>query len=184
MDTYRIARVDVFEEPLFTQLCDAVFPRASAASERFDALAKDELAGRTRLKEQHAHVMVRIGAFEGDSLIGWNVGWFEREGAFYMANSAVLPEHRRKGLYSTLVRGALEEAAAGGAITVRSRHVAANNPVLIAKLKLGFVITGAEFTEEYGFLVRMTYFLREERRQLFLARSLPFAMSREAGGEW
>ena len=184
MGTYRIVRVEAFDEPLFTQLCDVVFPQASAASERFGALAQEELAGRTRLKDLHSHLMVRIGAFEGDKLVAWSVGWFEREGAFYMANSAVLPEQRRKGVYSALVRRAIEEAAAGGAIVVRSRHMAANNAVLIAKMKLGFIITGAEFSEEYGFLVRMTYFLREERRKLFLGRSMPFATSRDAGGEW
>ena len=101
-----------------------------------------------------------------------------------MAKSAVLPGHRRKGVYSALVRRAIEEAAAGGAIVVRSRHVAANNAVLIAKMKLGFIITGSEFSEEYGFLVRMTYFVREERRKLFLGRSVPFSASRDAGGEW
>lgn len=88
METCRIARVDAFDEPRFTQLCGVVFPQASATSERFGALAKEELAGRTRLKDLHSHLMVRIGAFQGDELIAWSVGWFEREGAFYMANSA------------------------------------------------------------------------------------------------
>lgn len=184
MENYRIARVEAFEEPLFTQLSDAVFPSASRGSERFRALAQEELEGRTRLKEQHAHLVVRIGAFEGDKLVGWSVGWFEREGTFYMASSAVLPEHRRKGLYSALVRHALEEAAAGGAAVVRSRHVATNNPVLIAKMRLGFIITGGEFSEELGYLIRMSHYLREERRKLFLARAMPVALSRDAGGDW
>jgi GNAT superfamily N-acetyltransferase len=128
--------------------------------------------------------MVRIGAFREDALVAWSVGWFEREGAFYMANSAVLPEHRRKGLYSEMVRRCIDEARKGGAATVRSRHVAANSAVLMAKLKLGFFITGGEYSEEFGYLVRMTYFLQEERLKLFLSRSVPFARARQAGGQW
>jgi len=67
---------------------------------------------------------------------------------------------------------------------VRSRHVTENRAVQIAKLKLGFYITGSEYSEEYGFLVRMTYFLQEERLKLFLGRSAPLAEAVEKGGQW
>ena len=132
----------------------------------------------------NSHLMLRVGAFDGEELVGWTVGWFEREGAFYMANSAVLPTHRRRGIYAALVRRCLVEAAKGGAAVVRSRHVAENRAIQIAKLKLGFFITGSEYSEEYGFLIRMTYFLREERLKLFLGRSAPLAQAVEKGGQW
>jgi len=181
---YRIAAVDQFDEPQFTQLSESIFPSPAQASARFRDLAHDELPGRKRLKEMHSHLMLRVGAFDGDELVGWSVGWFVREGAFYMANSAVLPGHRRKGIYKALVRQCLVEAAKGGAAIVRSRHVAENRAVQIAKLKLGFFITGSEYSEEYGLLVRMTYFLREERLKLFLGRSAPLAQAAEKGGHW
>jgi len=132
----------------------------------------------------NSHLMLRVGAFDGEELVGWTVGWFEREGAFYMANSAVLPTHRRRGIYAALVRRCLVEAAKGGAAVVRSRHVAENRAIQIAKLKLGFFITGSEYSEEYGFLIRMTCFLREERLKLFLGRSAPLAQAVEKGGQW
>jgi GNAT superfamily N-acetyltransferase len=181
---YRITTVDLFDEPKFTQLSTSIFPDASRTSARFGDLARDELPGRTRLKEMHSHLMLRVGAFDGEELVGWTVGWFEREGAFYMANSAVLPTHRRKGIYAALVQRCLVEAARGGAAVVRSRHVAENRAIQIAKLKLGFFITGSEYSEEYGFLIRMTYFLREERLKLFLGRSAPLAQAAEKGGQW
>ena len=181
---YRIAVVDAFEEPEFSQLSESIFPNPTLSSERFRQLAAEELGGRTRLKEMHSHLMLRIGVFHSDTLIGWSVGWFEREGALYMANSGVLPEHRRKGLYSAMVHRCIKEGADGGAVVVRSRHVAVNSAVLIAKLKLGFIVTGGEYSEEYGYLVRMTYFLRDERLKLFLSRSVPLARAKKAGGEW
>lgn len=86
--------------------------------------------------------------------------------------------------HAALVQRCLAEAAEGGAAIVRSRHVAANRAIQIAKLKLGFYITGSEYSEEYGLLVRMTCFLREERLRLFLGRSAPLAEAREKGGQW
>ncbi|MGE5095399.1 MAG: GNAT family N-acetyltransferase [Betaproteobacteria bacterium] len=161
---YRIATVERFEEPLFTQLSSTVF------GDQARARALLELAQPVELSQP---TMLRIGAFENDTLVGWTYGWFERSGTYYMANSAVLPEHRRKGIYSALVRRAVEAAAERGTSVVRSRHVAANNAVLIAKLKLGFVITGSEFSEEFGLLIRLSYFCDDARRQLFCDRAGP-----------
>ena len=181
---YRIETVDLFDEPQFTRLSESIFPNAARTSARFRDLEHEEFPGRKRVKEMHSHLMLRVGAFDGDDLVGWTVGWFEREGAFYMANSAVLPGHRRKGIYTALVQRCLVEARKGGAAVVRSRHVAGNRAIQIAKLKLGFFITGSEYSEEYGFLIRMTYFLREERLELFLGRSAPLAEALEKGGPW
>ena len=46
-----------------------------------------------------------------------------------------------------------------------------NNVVIIANLKLGFHITGMEYSEELGPLVRLTYFHGKHRSQLFKQRA-------------
>jgi len=44
---YRIAAVDQFDEPQFTQLSESIFPSPAQASARFRDLAHDELPGRS-----------------------------------------------------------------------------------------------------------------------------------------
>ena len=80
---------------------------------------------------------------------------------------------RRKGIYSQLVQAVLAHAEAQGCAVVTSRHVAANVGVIIAKLRLGFLVSGFEYSEVYGPLVRLTYRVREERRKLYGSRAAP-----------
>ena len=48
--------------------------------------------------------------------------------------------------------------------SVSSRHVMTNNPVLIAKMKLGFLVSGFEVTPVHGALIRLTYHHHEIRK--------------------
>ncbi len=59
----------------------------------------------------------------------------------------------------------LELTSAEGFSAVRSRHVCTNNAVLIAKLKLGFMINGFEQDETMGTLVRTIFHHNELRRR-------------------
>ena len=59
----------------------------------------------------------------------------------------------------------------GAGITIGSQHVATNNAVLIAKLKLGYVIAGTEYVDAMGLLVRLVLHLTVERAVLFAART-------------
>ena len=88
-----------------------------------------------------------------------------------MRNSAVLPDHRRKGLYSALMFEVLKRTKELGFQTVVSRHVTTNNSIIIPKLKAGFVITSLEVSDRYGTLVHLTYFFNETRRKVMQFRS-------------
>ena len=90
-----------------------------------------------------------------------------------MLNSGVASAARRTGVYSQLVRAMLAHATARGYSGVRSRHTAANTAVIIAKLKLGFLVSGFEYSEVYGPLVQLTYLVGETRRKLYESRSAP-----------
>ncbi len=120
-----------------------------------------------------------VAAYRGDVLIGWTQGYREGKSQFYMLNSGVAHAERRKGVYSKLVMAVLEHSEAEGYSTVRSRHAAANVAVIIAKLRLGFLVTGFEYSEVYGPLVQLTYWVGQARRKLYKARASPIRPASE-----
>lgn len=109
---------------------------------------------------------LRLGVFFRDQFCGWTIGEQQADGVFYMRNSAIFPEHRRKGLYSALLDKTLQSARNKGFQAVRSRHKATNNEVIIPKLKAGFKITGFEISDIFGTLVHLTLFLNPLREQV------------------
>lgn len=110
----------------------------------------------------------------------WNFGLYDEQGTFVgwtrgrpcsiheftMNNSAVFPDHRRRGLYTAMLNAVLERVRAEGYHFVTSRHHANNNAVLIPKLKAGFVIRGMRISDQYGVIVELIYYLHEVRRKV------------------
>ena len=47
-----------------------------------------------------------------------------------------------------------------------SRHNATNNPVIIPKLKMGFIISGLEVSDTFGTLLQVKYYTNEKRRDI------------------
>lgn len=90
-------------------------------------------------------------------LKGWSFGWQDSSETFFMGASAIAPELRRQGLYSQLVKCVLERTRALGFQTVSSCHILTNNPVIIAKLKLGFTVKGIEVDAVHGTLLRLNH---------------------------
>ncbi|MBT8492956.1 MAG: hypothetical protein KJO07_07830 [Deltaproteobacteria bacterium] len=77
---------------------------------------------------------------------------------YRMWHSNVHGDHRRQGLYRTIVAATLQYTGELGYGSVVSEHAPGNNPVLIAKLKAGFRITGLDVTPMVGVSVHLTYF--------------------------
>src|SRR5258708_38130934 len=119
---------------------------------------------------------LRIGAFIDDRLVAWSYSRGE-DNQLHMINSGVLPELRRRGIYSRLVEATIGYAASHGFSKIISRHVPSNNAVIIPKLRLGFMVSGFEYSEVYGPLVRLTYLVGDKRRELYRARSMPIVSS-------
>ncbi|TFW08948.1 GNAT family N-acetyltransferase [Oxalobacteraceae bacterium OM1] len=177
----RIALVDTFEEPAFTQLAEGLFGD-QARRELLGRLIPGEAERAAPLRAGLPQPeRVRIGAFDGDALVGWTSGWFEPGGMFYVTNSAVLPAYRRQGVYSRLVEALREHVTARGCHLIHSKHRADNNAVIIAKLKLGFVIFGMEYETELGMLIKMVYHVQPERRALHAERIGMLAPERYGG---
>lgn len=130
---------------------------------------------RTQLKplNQNMSQMLRFNLciFRGEEFCGWFTGDQYNAETFYMRNSAILPQHRRKGLYTILMHEVLERVKAMGFQIVLSRHTTTNNSIIIPKLKAGFVITSIEVSDRFGTLVHLSYFFNETRRQIMEFRA-------------
>ena len=168
--TFRV--VEQFPEPAFTALTEEAFSEYEA-SELLTDVASQEAAARTNTANAGDEDALRIGAYRGESLVGWTFARPEGASLLYMINSGVTPVERHQGIYSELARLVIEHARSHGYVAVLSRHAANNNAVIIAKLKLGFFVSGFEYSEVYGPLVRLTFLVGELRRTLYQTRSSP-----------
>jgi len=173
--TFRV--VDAFPEPAFSALVDEAFSDY-LPSDLLTDVAREEAAARIAAREPATKGALRIGAFSGETLIGWTFASPEGTGLLYMINSGVTPAEQRKGIYSELSRLVIEHAKSRGYAAILSRHAANNNAVIVAKLKLGFFVSGFEYSEVYGPLVRLTYLLGDLRRNLYKTRSSPIRRAR------
>lgn len=145
----------------------SLFFDASPVFRPSDVLNAAELekleALRFRLEDRYC---LFLGIFHSEKLVGWSWGYQESADTFYMTNSAVLAEHRRKGLYTALILNVLDRVTAQGFTKVYSRHVATNNAVIISKLKAGFVITALEISDAWGILVQLAFYAHPTRRKM------------------
>ena len=113
----------------------------------------------------------QLVAKDGDKIIGWSFGQQRTYDDFYMVNSAVFPEYRRQGIYTELMRLAVDHITELGFQRIYSRHKMSNNAVIIPKLKAGFVITGFEVNDVFGNLVELSYYANLRRRELLEVRT-------------
>lgn len=171
-EKYTLKRVERFEEPLFKTLIRKFFYEDFPGWDWEKNLGQHEKENLENLKKDFKyHNSLKLAAYEGKRLIGWTYGWQEGPSGFYMGSSGVLHEYRRKGIYSQMVKTVLELCREKGFSIVHSNHVTTNNAVIIAKLKLGFYVTGMELHDAFGTLLRLSCYLHPERERLIRVRS-------------
>lgn len=158
--------VDRFPEPLFTDLVSRLLHDADRR-----AVSARLFTPREQPPTPTAAQQVRIGAYAGDEMVGWSHAFLQHGGTLYVANSAVVPEYRRQGVYTRLIASMEDEAAKLGCLRIESHHRTGNPAVLIAKLKAGYTIVGTEFSGEMGLLVKMCKQLDASRGELLEARA-------------
>ena len=112
-------------------------------------------------------VSCSVVALEGEKVIGWIMGGFTAAGTFYMRNSAVVPDHRRKGIYTSMMENLAQFVAPRGVYVLESLHHPSNNEVIIAKLKHGFMIHGMEVDVQFGTLVKLKKYLHKNFDEVF-----------------
>lgn len=107
-----------------------------------------------------------LGVFKNDKFVGWSWGIQEPAETFYMVNSAILPEYRRLGLYSMLLKTMIESVSKLGFQIIYSKHNATNNAVIIPKLKEGFTISSLEVSDMFGVLVHLRLYTNPLRQKM------------------
>jgi hypothetical protein len=171
MDDVSFRVVDDFPEPAFSALKREAFADYETSRLLTDVLMREEAAP-PKVSAADAGSL-RIGCFRGEDLVAWTYARPSGARELVMINSGVAATDRRAGVYSRLVKMVIDHASTSGYVSIASRHAANNNPVIIAKLKLGFFVSGFEYSEVYGPLVRLTYLVGELRRALHQSRSRP-----------
>lgn len=169
---------DQFPEPAFARLQKVVFADIQQPSTELAAVLDAERSN-ARTPLPGAASVCRFGAYDGTELVGWTYGWMERSGVFYMANSGIIPSHRRQGIYTALLRVVRDHALTEGAWGIRSQHAVVNNAVIIAKLQAGFYVSGLSQSAQMGALVELTQHLSSARQEMFRRRTLPHVVPEE-----
>ncbi|CAM3667519.1 N-acetyltransferase domain-containing protein [Deinococcus saxicola] len=136
---------DIYYE-IYTQLEEAVYSSVSLdwpTSARVEPL-------------EYPHYTWLIG--HQNEVVGWHSSrqWDARTA--YMVNTALLPAHRGRGLYSRVLPPVLGALQAQGYEVVRSHHHATNNAVLVPKLRAGFRLQGIQVDDHGVMAVLMLSF--------------------------
>ncbi len=167
-----IRQVDTFDDDAHQAIAEPIFGDAARQQHLKDLIGPEAAERHAVLRQSLPKAeRIRVGAFHGERLVGYSQGWFEPGGNFYIGSSAVDPGHRRQGVYTRLLKAIEQAVRERGGLSISSQHVATNNAVLIAKLRLGYVIAGTEYSDAMGLLVRLVLHLTVERGALYAART-------------
>jgi GNAT superfamily N-acetyltransferase len=125
---YTIRALDNAEfGPLFRQYRPTIF-QTMLDFDVQQALSTEEQTATARLREQMGTPFrLNIGIYHQQEFIGWSFGRQESAEKYYMVNTAILPQHQGKGIYSALLPRILGAVQREGLQIVSSRHVATNN---------------------------------------------------------
>lgn len=173
MQNYLIKELTEEEfKPLFSKHRKSVF-NGDHSYDFHDVITHEELENiKILIKNLGTPYKLHLGVFDSkDQFVGWSWGYQENATTFHMVNSAILVNHRRKGLYSLLLNKCLELISNKGFQVIYSRHCATNNAVIIPKLKAGFIISKMEIDDRFGVLIHLHYYTNQKRREIMDYRS-------------
>lgn len=154
-------------KPVFDQYHRDVFAENHSFN-LWSILSQEELDSADRLRKNMGDPFkLRLLAYdENQNILGWSWGFQESTTVFYMCNSAVLPQYRKQGVYTALMKKCLEILKNEGFQMAYSRHTATNNAVIIPKLKAGFIISKMEIEDKFGVVIHLHYYFNKLRRKI------------------
>jgi len=172
-DGLKIVQVDELPEETFQSLVHdnllATHPMIPWREDLSDAMQQKHRKLKSGVESRF---FLRLLVMDGEAIVGLALGGQQSESTeFYMGVSLVVEAYRRRGLYGKLLDIVLSLTSSMGFSAVKSRHINTNNPILIAKLKKGFIINGFELDETMGPLLRMVYYHDDTRRRAANFRS-------------
>jgi hypothetical protein len=154
---------DQFIGPHHSEIFNTAQPRIFANS----FYTNEEKTKLKELSELYKGYHLTLGAFFKGDFAGWHFGLQTAADTYFMRNSAVLPDFRRRRIYERLLHATLEKVTAAGFQRVTSDHHPSNTAVLIAKLKAGFWISGVHVDDRFGTLVDLVWYPHQVRRDAF-----------------
>ena len=164
--TIRALSDDEFQE-LWMKHSAKFFDDESQIFRLRNALTDEDLAKWDTLKSNlGSPIRINLGIYHNHQCVGWSWGYQELAVKFYMCNSAIFPEHRRKGLYTMLLNEMMSRVTKQGFQEMYSRHTMTNNAVIIPKLKAGFVITSMQMSDLFGALIHLAFFPHQLRKKI------------------
>ncbi len=155
---------------LYTERVDRYFQGAMdpVPDEHFTDEEREQIA--TRRKATPAMLRFQWRVKLHDDIIGWTYCFQTDAETLYMCNTAIDPQHQRRGVYTALLAAVMQHAKDLGFQVITSRHKAWNNAVIIPKLKAGFIVSGVNISERFGMMVHLTYCIYEARRKAMMAK--------------
>lgn len=141
---------------IFTELTDVGAYQMPAARRPRNQQLRDNFA------QRHTEYFIFYNQ-DGDP-IGWSNGEMLDAETYFMTWSGLLPAYQNQGLYQQFLHILLPYLHEIGYERVASKHMVNNRPVLAAKIKAGFHITGVELDERWGAQVSVVYYFYEDRR--------------------
>lgn len=143
-------------------------------------LSEEEQESREAIKNSFPELKkYRYAIFKDKEFVGASFSYQTNVSSVYMQSSAILPEYRRQGLYSQMLGSVMQVIERDGFQEIQSNHHMTNNPVIIAKLKKGFNISGVELSDRFGTLVNLKYYTNSKRREVCKFRSGEMRPSKE-----
>lgn len=157
MFTYRFLTKEEFL-PLLGQYRPVIFSKSNDID--LNGIYSDEENQRSKQLSEKCVTEYRLylTAWDSENFVGWSWGYQKSGEEFYMCNSAVMSEYRRKKIYSEMMRKIILKATADGFKEITSKHHADNNAVIIPKLKAGFVIQGFEINAKFGLMINLIFY--------------------------
>ena len=152
-----------FIQPNHSRIFNTAQPRIMPQQFYSDA----EKSNLKALYDQLGGYKLDLGAFYNGEFAGWHLGLQTSEDTYFMRNSAVLPDFRRRRIYERVLQSTLEVVTAAGFQRITSDHHPSNTAVLIAKLKAGFWISGVHVDDRFGTLVDLVWYPHHVRREAF-----------------
>lgn len=119
-----------------------------------------EAAGQARMDEVRGDTPLRDFTIvrDSDALVGVFAGHQYENGAYRMYHTNVHPDFRGRGVYTAILRSTIDYTKALGFDAIVSEHAPGNNPVIIAKLKVGFRIVSMDIDPMAGTSIKLRYF--------------------------
>lgn len=119
---------------------------------------------------QRPNLAIFCALYQGERLAALFSGEMRDLNTWRMWNTVVHSDFRRQGIYRTIAQGWIAFSRALGFDRVVSDHAICNNPIIIAKLKLGFQIWSLEMNPGCGPTLTLIYFHHPAHRKAYEVR--------------